>query len=101
MIIKYNYANMLNDLIDCCKIKIKVAKKWKKVENLQKKWEKSGKVEKWKKVEKSGSLDTLTLKKPAGFLGGFFGWVFWAFSKRKLGFLGFLGFFKNNILLLF
>ena len=65
MIIKYNYANMLNNLIDCCKIKKsgkikkKVAKKWKKVANLQKKWKKSGKVEKWKKVEKSGSLDTL------------------------------------------
>ena len=62
MIIKYNYANMLNNLIDCCKIKKKwqkSGKKWKKVANLQKKWKKSGKVEKWKKVEKSGSLDTL------------------------------------------
>ena len=56
MIIKYNYANMLNNLIDCCKIK----ESGKKVEKSGKKWQiykKSGKkVEKWKsgKVEKSG-----------------------------------------------
>ena len=56
MIIKYNYANMLNNLMDCCKIKKKWQKSGKKVEKSGKKWQiykKTGKkVEKWKSGKK-------------------------------------------------
>ena len=49
MIIKYNYANMLNNLIDCCKIK----KKWQKSGKKWQIYKKSGKkVEKWKSGKK-------------------------------------------------